>query len=339
VFNQGPKKGTASLANGDSPAETASSSTPQVSIIILNWNSYDVTHACLLSLRSLDYPNFEVLLVDNGSADGSGVKLAADFPEVKLIRSEENRGFPGGNNLAIREALTGSADYLLLLNNDTEVAPDFLSQLVRMAETDPSIGIVNPKIFFYEPANRLWWAGGAYQPWHGLGKMRGVHQVDSGRYDKTEEISFATGCALLIKAEVVRRVGLLDEIYFLGFEDLDWTVRARAAGFKAYYNPAAVIWHKESYCTRRILGKPIKDFYSTRNRILFARRHMRGLYWPLFALSLTGYLLYRSAGYLLRREPQRVGGLLQGIWAGVSTKMQSIDARTEPLPSSAECPK
>jgi GT2 family glycosyltransferase len=299
---------------------------PRVAIIILNLNSYEVTRECLLSLRSIDYENFEILLVDNGSRDGSGEKLAADFPEVKLIRSDGNLGFPGGNNLAIRESLAGSADYLLLLNNDTVVAPDFLSHLVNVAESNPAIGIVDPKILYFEPGDRIWYAGGDYRPGRGLATTRGVHQRDSKKYDTTEEVSFATGCAFLIKTNVVRQIGLLDEVFFLGFEDLDWCIRARAAGFMIYYAPAARVWHKDSYDTKKNWGKPVKDFYSTRNRILLARKYLQIQHWPLFVVSLAGYIVYRSGGYVLRREPKRIAGLLRGVWAGISSPLHSAPA-------------
>jgi GT2 family glycosyltransferase len=311
------------VTSGELKPPASALSVPHVTIIMLTWKSYEVTRDCLLSLRSLDYRNFEVLLVDNASGDGSPEKLAAEFPEVKLIRNAENLGFPGGNNVGIREALKESTRYLLLLNNDTIVAPDFLSQMVRVAETDPSIGVVNPKIYFFEPSDRLWCAGGCYTPWWSLSRARGVHERDVGKYDRTEEISFATGCAFLIKTEVVRRIGLLDETFFLGFEDLDWSLRVAQAGYKIYYVPTSVIWHKDSYDTKKNHGKPVKDFYSTRNRILFARKHMRARYWPLFALSLGSYMLYRSGGYLLRGEPKRITALFKGVAAGISTKICS----------------
>lgn len=294
---------------------------PRVAIIMLTWKSYEVTHDCLQSLRKLDYPNCEIFLVDNASGDGSPEKLQSEFPEVTLIRNSQNLGFPGGNNVGIRQALQHTPDYLLLLNNDTIVAPDFLSHMVDAAESDPAIAIVNPKIFFFEPSDRLWCAGGVYHSWRGTATMRGVHRRDSGKFDASEEISFATGCAFLIRTSAVRRIGLLDETFFLGFEDLDWCVRARLAGFKLYYAPKAVIWHKDSYDTKKNLGKPIKDFYSTRNRILFARKHLPARYWPLFFLSLSGYIAYRSGGYLLRREPKRIAGLVKGVWAGVSCRI------------------
>jgi GT2 family glycosyltransferase len=120
---------------------------------------------------------------------------------------------------------------------------------------------------------------------------------------------------------VVRQIGLLDEVFFLGFEDADWCLRARQAGFKALYVPAALIWHKDSYDTRKNLGKPGKDYYSIRNSVLFARKHMPARYWPLYCLSLSKYLSYRTAGYMVRIEFERIKALYRGLWSGYSTVM------------------
>jgi GT2 family glycosyltransferase len=296
-------------------------SQPRVCIIVLTWKNYDLTRDCLCSLRKIDYANIEIVLVDNGSADGSAERLAAEFPEVRLIQNEKNLGFPAGNNVALRDALQRNPDYFLLLNNDTLVAPDFLSKLVTVAESDDKIGVVNPKILYFEPSDRIWFAGGFYKPWWNTGKVSGENRRDVGKYDDTREITFATGCAFLIKTGVVRQVGLLDEIFFLGFEDLDWTVRALQAGFRAFYVGSSVIWHKASYDTKKNLGKPVRDFYRTRNSILFARKHVPSRYWPLFLLSLAKYVAYRSAGYLLRAEPKRISMLYRGLWDGYTTKL------------------
>jgi GT2 family glycosyltransferase len=294
---------------------------PRVCIIVLTWNNYDLTRDCLESLRKIDYENYEVVLVDNGSADGSAERLASEFPEARLIKNEKNLGFPGGNNVAIRDAMQRNPDYFLLLNNDTLVATDFLSKLVAVAESDERIGIVNPKILYFEPADRIWFGGGYYKPWWSTGKVRGVNRRDVGKYNETSEISFVTGCAFLIKTRVVRQIGLLDERFFLGFEDLDWSVRALRAGFRAFYVGSAVIWHKSSYDTKKNLGKPIMDFYRTRNSILLARKHVPFRYWPGFLLSLARYVAYRSTGYVLRAEPKRIKELYRGIWEGCISKM------------------
>jgi GT2 family glycosyltransferase len=294
---------------------------PRVCIIVLTWKNYELTRDCLDSLRKLDYTNIEVVLVDNGSGDGSAERLASEFPEVRLIKNETNLGFPAGNNVAIVDAMQRNPEYFLLLNNDTLVAPDFLSKLVAVAESDKRIGVVNPKILYFEPSDRIWFAGGFYKPWWGTGRVRGQNRRDVGKYNETQEISFVTGCAFLIKSEVVRQIGLLDESYFLGYEDLDWTVRAMKAGFRAFYVGSAVIWHKASYDTKKNLGKPVKDFYSTRNIVLFARKHVPRKYWPLFLLELGRWLAYRTTGYLLRVEFARITALYRGVWSGCSTAM------------------
>lgn len=289
---------------------------PKVSIIMLNWNSYPVTRDCLLSLRKMSYPNFEVILVDNGSHDSSPEELSRDFPEVEMIRNPRNLGFAAGNNVGIRKALGRGTDYLLLLNNDTVVAPNFLCELVRVAESDPSIGMLNPKIYFFEPADRIWYAGGVCRPWRVFPIHLGLRKRDDGSYNQTREVSFTTGCALLIKAELVRKIGLLDEAFFLSFEDADWSMRASRAGFKQFYVPSSVIWHKDSYDTTRNLGHAGKNFHTMRNSILFARKYLDTRYWPLFVLSVGKYVLHRTLADLARGEVRRVAALYRGVWNG-----------------------
>ena len=289
---------------------------PKVSIIILNWNSYEVTRDCLASLEKVDFPNREVVLVDNGSHDGSADRLAREFPAVRIIRNEQNLGFTGGNNVGIRDALERSPDYLLLLNNDTVVAPNFLSELVKVAETDKRIGLLNPKIYYFEPPDRIWYAGGIRKPWRVFPLHLGLRKRDDGSYNQTREVSFITGCALMIKAVVVRQIGLLDEVFFLTFEDADWSMRASRAGFKQFYVPASVIWHKDSYVTKKSIGNAGRNFYTMRNTVLFARKYLQSRYWPLFMISVGKYVAYRTVVDLARGDVKTVTALYQGIWKG-----------------------
>jgi GT2 family glycosyltransferase len=297
-------------------------SEPRVCIIILNWNSFDVTLDCLASLRKIDYRNFEVIVVDNGSVDSSADRLAESAPEARLIRNAANLGFTGGNNVGIRDALERDPRYLLLLNNDTIVAPDFLSQMVQVAESDRRIGILNPKIYYHEPPNRLWHAGGIHKPWYSEAKALGCRKIDNGDYDEVREVSFVTGCALLIKTEIVKQIGFLDEMYFLGWEDVDWTMRVMQAGYKAYYVPQSRIWHLESYDTKKNGGKQLRDYYGIRNSILFARKHMPAWwYWPPYVLSMARRMAYMTGGFLLKGDPGRIGAIYRGIWSGCATKV------------------
>lgn len=300
-----------------------SSRLPKVSIVILNWNSYEVTRDCLLSLQKLDYSNLEIVLVDNGSVDSSWERLATEFPEVRLLRNEDNLGFTGGNNAAIRDVLLRGTDYLLLLNNDTIVAETFLRELIQVAEKAPEIGLLNPKILYYEPSDRIWYAGGEYRLGWSFAKHVGAGQRENGKYSETREVSFTTGCALLIRAEAFAKVGLLDDSFFFGFEDLDWCVRARKAGYKAFYVPSALVWHRDGYVTKKNFGISAKDFYHFRNSVLLARKHLRAWHWPMFMVSMARHLIYRTAGYLIRIEPHRVRALYAGLWSGCKIPVAS----------------
>jgi GT2 family glycosyltransferase len=301
---------------------------PKVSIIVLSWNSYDVTRDCLLSLRKIDYPAFEVVLVDNGSVDGSGKKLAQDFPEVKVILNDKNLGFTGGNNVGMRDVLARGTDYLLLLNNDTIVAPNFLTELVHVAESDERISMVNPKIYYFEPADKIWYAGGEYVPWKTFPVHFGLRESDVGSYDQTKEVSFVSGCALLVKAEVVQKVGLLDEIFFMGYEDVDWSVRAVRAGYKAMYAPASVVWHRDSYVTKQSMGFARRDFYNMRNAVLCARKYLPLHQLPLFAFSMSKYVGYVTLRSLFQADFKRAAGLYRGLWSGCWT---TIPEKLPPL--------
>lgn len=295
---------------------------PKVSIIVLTWNSYDVTRDCLISLQKIDYPVFEVVLVDNGSVDPSSAqKLAQEFPEIRLIRNEQNLGFTGGNNVGMRDALARGTDYLLLLNNDTIVSPDFLSKLVPVAESDGAIGMVNPKIYYFEPPDKLWYAGGKYVRWKTFPIHFGLRKQDDGSYNQTQEVSFVTGCALLVKAGVAQKIGLLDDTFFLSYEDVDWSARAVEAGYKAMYVPASVIWHKDSYDTKKNFGLARREFYNMRNAVLCARKHMPFYLAPLFAFSMTAYVGYVTLRSLKQADFKRAAALYRGVWDGCWTRL------------------
>jgi GT2 family glycosyltransferase len=302
-------------------------SQPHVSIVILNWNSYQVTLDCLLSLRKMDYRNFEVVLVDNGSIDGSPEKLLENVPEIRLIRNATNLGFAGGCNVAIREALRRGTDYVLLLNNDTIVAPDFLSQLVRVAESDEKIGAVSPKVLFFDHPDRLNYAGGEHQRWRLFPKVFGLRQLDDGRYDKIREVSFLTGCAFLIKAEVVRNIGVMEEIYFHFYEDIEWSLRVLKAGYKTYYVPTAKIWHKEHYVTDLNQGNGFIEFHLARANVIFARRHVPLKLWPFKMPFFGAWMVYRTMVYSSRRDWQKVLSLYKGFWSGCVLRLPREDTK------------
>ena len=173
---------------------------PKVFIIILNWNNWPDVKECLESLKNNDYPNYEVVIVDNDSKEKP---QASDG--VKVIYNNKNLGFSGGNNVGIKYALKQDTDYILLLNDDTIVTPDFLSKMVKAAESDSKIGMVGSKIYFYKDRNKLWFAGGIINWLYNKGEMKGYNEIDKGQYDQPDiqESSYLTGCCLLVKRMVM----------------------------------------------------------------------------------------------------------------------------------------
>ncbi|HHT9125914.1 MAG TPA: glycosyltransferase family 2 protein [Candidatus Brocadiia bacterium] len=286
---------------------------PKVIIIVLNFNNCMDTIECIDSLEKINYPNYEIVLVDNGSKDNSVELFKAKYSsnsKIRLLININNLGFTGGNNLAIRHLMGGMAgppvqwtgrvcpwenvDYFLLLNNDTVVNPDFLTQLVNVAEADDKIGIVGPKIYKLYPelvsgSQTLFCAGTKTIPFLGQPFLRGNGKKDIGRYNNVEAVDYISGTALMIKKEVIEQIGLLDERFFAYFEDWDWCIRAQKQGFKCVYVPDAVIWHKGSSTIG--FKSPSYYYYMTLSRILFARKHL-GRFEFLF-LFLPYFITYR----------------------------------------------
>lgn len=248
---------------------------PLVSIIVLNYNGREDTLACLRSLEHLTYHNVNVVVVDNASSDGSEAAIRAAYPTLTFIQTGANLGFTGGNNVGIRHALENGADYVLLLNNDTIVAPDFISVMVEVMEQNPEVGVVGPMIYYFSAPETIWSAGGKIDWTRGLTSMVGVNEEDKSQYGLSpRQTDFVTGCALMAKRAVWEKAGLLDDKFFMYYEETEWCVRATRAGYKIMLIPAAMIWHKISLEARAT--SPRTYYYMTRNRLLFLHRTRAG---------------------------------------------------------------
>lgn len=259
---------------------------PAVSIIVLNYNGREDTLACLRSLEHLTYPNVEVIVVDNASSDASVEAIRAAYPNMTLIETGANLGFTGGNNVGIRYALERGADYILLLNNDTVVAPDFISILVETMENDPGLGVTGPMIYYYSAPETIWSAGGAIDWTRGTTSMIGLNEEDKSQYGLSPRaVDFVTGCALLARRAVWEQAGLLDDRFFMYYEEAEWCVRASRAGYSIRLVPAAMIWHKISIDDRA--ASPRTYYYMTRNRLLFLSRTRAG--YGTWAYTLIDY--------------------------------------------------
>ncbi len=219
---------------------------PLVFVILVNWNGKNVTIECLDSLAKVSYKNFRIIVVDNASSDGSATAIRERHPGAIVLEQERNLRFAGGNNAGIRYALEHNAELVCLLNNDTTVDSEFLSHLVSGIQTDRKIGITTPKIYYHDDPNRIWFAGGSISMWTGTMKHIGIREEDRGQYDASSEVDYATGCCILIRRDVIEKVGLLDESFFMYTEDADWSMRVRRAGYSVVYEPSANVWHKLS---------------------------------------------------------------------------------------------
>src|SRR3990170_339667 len=206
---------------------------PRVAVVVLNWNGLADTSECLESLRAIAYPNYETIVMDNGSSGDDAEVLQQRFGDsIRLIVSPRNLGFAGGCNSAMRDALAGEADYVLLLNNDVTVDPQFLDELVRAAEGLPDAAALCPKIYFHDRPTVICSTGGRLNPLAGAARQVGRGEEDRGQYEQVAERDYADGACMLIKREALERVGLLDEEYFAYWEETDWCARAAEAGYR-----------------------------------------------------------------------------------------------------------
>jgi GT2 family glycosyltransferase len=274
---------------------------PTVLIIVLNWNGKQDTVECLESLSHISYPNYEVIVVDNGSTDGSVEQFKARYPEIKVIENQENLGFAEGNNVGIRAALQEDTEYVLLLNNDTIVDPRFLDELANVAELDPRVGFAGPKIYWSEDNGRgrkdiINCAGAKLSMWTGRVWQVGVNEIDHGQYDKVRLVDYVTGACLLVKTKVVTEIGLLDSNFFTYWEEVDWCWRGYNAGYTSIYAPKAKIWHKYAASS----GGTPSVYYGTRNRFWFMRKNALKRQYLTFLLRFFLYEFWLKCQEFLR---------------------------------------
>lgn len=246
----------------------------KVSFITVNFNgkeqTADMIRSIMMNVRSCQW---EVIVVDNGSRVDEAKLLKETFPQITCIRSEQNLGFAGGNNLALEHA---SGDYLFFINNDTEILEDKVHLLCKALDEHPEAAIVCPKICFFDSKDTIQYAG--YTPMKGFrmkNGMVGYGCKDDGTYDKAGFTAFPHGAAMMVRRQALEQVGPMPEVYFLYYEELDWTMMFARKGWKIYFEPACTIYHKDSMTTKRF--GPVFTYYMTRSRLIFARRNLSGM--------------------------------------------------------------
>ncbi len=288
---------------------------PKVSIIILNWNGKNDTVECLDSLKKITYPNYEVILVDNGSTDGSVECFNKLYPEIEIIENKENLGFAEGNNVAIRRVVEREIDYVLMLNNDTIVDSEFLSELVEILENNSRIGIVGPTVYYYNEKDRIQSAGGKIC-WYKGSTPHFTNKRDIN-LNEIKDVDYIMGCALLAKCELFKKIGYLNKDYFAYWEETEWCVRSKKAGYRIVHVSAGKIWHKGGSTTKKTSG--FYEYHMTRNMFWFMKTHATIRQYFAFILYFFGFRFwFISFIHILYHKNIKVyRSFLKGIMDGI----------------------
>jgi GT2 family glycosyltransferase/protoporphyrinogen oxidase len=283
---------------------------PLVYAVILTYNHFSDTKECLDSLIMSDYLNMKILVVDNGSSDGTPDLVRQQYPQIQVIENSENLGVPAGYNVGFQYALQENADYILMLNNDTIVSPDMVSQLLNVAGEDPETGIVMPKIMYYDQKDEVWSSGGRYRAFPPAILLTDKANLSN---DQIRMIEYAPSCGLLIHRQAFERVGLFDPGYFFFFDDWDFSERVRAYGMHIWYAPHTMMWHKVS---RSVKGSNLSFYWRTFGESIarFYRRHGRPVWFSL--ATHVGYMVIRD--FILKPNL----GYLPDFWQGVREGLQ-----------------
>lgn len=284
---------------------------PEVSVITVNYNGLKDTCELIESLRKYVTVSYELIVIDNASAVNECDYLKNHYPEVIGIRSDRNLGFSGGNNLGIKAS---RGKFLLLLNNDTLVGDDSFHYLIEKLESDPRIGAVSPKIKFAFSPENIQFAG--FTPFSHItlrNRSIGCGEKDLGQYDISVSTPYLHGAAMMIKRGVIQNIGMMPEIYFLYYEELDWCTQMRRAGYLLYYEPRCTVFHKESQSTGKT--SPLRTFYMTRNRLLFAFRNLKGASKYLsLAYQMSVAPVKNSLNFLMNGRPDLIKATFSGIY-------------------------
>ena len=290
---------------------------PLVSVITVNYNQSQVTFDLLASLRKITYPNIEIIVVDNASPNDNPDSIKRNYPEITLIKSSKNLGFAGGNNLGIEKS---TGDYLLFINNDTEVPAGFMEPLVAFFQTHPDAGVVSPKIRYHHTPEMIQYAGySELNPYTIRNFSIGYKEIDKSQYDTDCQTAFGHGAAMMVPRKVIEKVGMMPDIYFLYYEEIDWGWKIRKAGYQNYYVGNSVIFHKESISTGK--NSPLKTYYMARNRILFTRRNSKGLQkWISLAYQILIAGTKNLLLHLIKGEKQH----FESYWNGLIWHLKNL---------------
>lgn len=288
---------------------------PLVFVTTLNWNRREDTLECLNSMEQLNYINKRLLLVDNGSEDGTVAAVKERFPSVEVIVNESNLGFGGGTNIGLKYAIDQGAEFILILNNDTTIKSNALEELLSSANRD--VGIVAPKIYFAEDPKRIWSIGGR-RHWltnENVGDVRG--QIDKGQGTNDIERDFLAGCAMLLSRQMLEEIGLFDEQFFMYYEDSDLSFRARDSGYRLLLSPEAHVWHKVAMSSGGS-DSPNERYWMAKSSVLFYRKHIHGVRWLIIVPYRLASALKTILRLMLHGQSTSVSSYLRGLRDGLA---------------------
>jgi hypothetical protein len=292
---------------------------PLISIITINCNQSAATNEFLESMQKVTWKNIEIIVVDNDSAIRDFRNIHNNYKNARIIRSEKNLGFAGGNNLGI---VNSYGEYLLFINNDTEVEPDFLEPLVASFEDDLTLGLASPKIkFFNSPdKNTILYAGGSRPDLlSGISQFKGFMEPDYGKYDKSEYTDMIHGAAVMVPRRLLKETGIWPDIYFLYYEEIDLCETFKRKGFTLKYVHDSVVYHKESMLVEKT--SVLRTYYMSRNRLLFIRRNLKGM---KKAIGIIIYVLLSVPKNSLRFLIKSEFNLLKALWKGLGWHMTNF---------------
>lgn len=286
-------------------------SQPLVNIIILNTNRKDDTLEALASIEKSNYPNYCITVLENASTDGSAQAICSAYPQVRVIQLENNLGYAGNNNVGIQAAVDMGADWVFVLNEDTVIAKDCLSRLVEVGESDSQFGIVGPMVYHYDEPNVIQSAGGKLgKGWRS--EHIGQNELDEGQYTHPSQVDWISGCAIMVRRQVIAQIGMLDSRFFYYFEETEWCLRASRSGWFIVQVPDAKLWHKG--VQRNYQPSPSVTYYATRNRFLMLQKHKASLIiWAAAWEQTIRTLVSWSIDPKWRRMRDHRNAMLEGI--------------------------
>lgn len=308
---------------------------PLVSIITINYNQLEVTCDMLASIRQSSYTHYEIILVDNASQTNPEAEIATQFPEVRFIRSEENLGFSGGNNLGIQAS---QGEYLFFVNNDTEFTPGLIAQLLQLFAEKPKLGAVSPKILFHPDVvdgqkDLIQYLGTTHVNTITARNITiGEREKDQGQYTQPLTTAYVHGAAMMVPRKVIEKAGLMPAFFFLYYEELDWSERIRAAGYEIYVEPRASIYHKESISVGKM--STLKTYYLNRNRILFMRRNRSKAALFAFALFLLFFTIPKNLlVYLAKGQTDHAQAFLKAVFWNMNHPKEGLQPALQQKPT------